>query len=792
MAFCFSAVLGFWLTLVNDGSLARGMDVDAVPIGLSVDDVAKESDPIQGDGVKLLHVISPFRVEDCTSQFCPYDQAQSVTIGSMLRAKERFVQQRRRGGSVTLASAALEGEKLEVNGFDTLPPLVRSTTTQYSHLPSRPSLPFFQDIFDRALQHDGEAEYLIYTNSDIILHNDFYDTVQGIITEQGLDFFTINRRLVSKTRSDGTLRTEADLPEIFNSAYHDHPGSDCFVINRDVAEKINMGDVFIGAPFFANVLNLKSIHHSTKSAVFKSSELMATFHLGDDRNWLNRRMSLFSFQNAMNGVCQDTWLQDVCASSEAGELDQGVRLHCMRLTSKMIRFVDDQFNFDDRNNFCRRQEVELPGKKRVKFIFSMGVEGSGHHFLAAVESHWNYLTDSKDDAGFQALRETQKKAAYNLREIYHLTGLYSNPDSHNLDVVYKEFVTMLKDMQDIVQSIADNDGTSDRVIPVHLNTIDSIMTSFPGTDSVARYSQVPDLGILYRACDDAGVDCGHILMTRDAREVVRSTTRNRSFDLPKPQIVNLSMQLNMMVSQALQYPEKLVGCFDYNNPTSLLESRLLKEWFGTSFESKILPLYKPTASLTLKERNELVPDGFGVYMESMSHAMETLRNTCRKQLSDRASPPRATQQDKKKLIQPFKIVQIGEPRTGSTFQYELLRAMIALKSPQDTKIESKFVRRKEWARNPFQGGMNLISNSTFIIKTHTSDVLLRRASSNNSVATFSSSEIVPYSLYTQRRENLEKCNECEIENYRSFFDLTNDDIDVLKRHMQDFKILRQW
>ena len=748
-------------------------------------------------GARLLHVISPFLVDDCPSQFCPYDQAQSVTIGSMLRAKSRLGR-----GSVTLAASAFEDDLkyLELDGFEILPALIRSTTTQYPDLPTRPSLPFFQDILDGALQHDVNADYLIYTNSDIILHEDFYDMVQQMVTHNEYDYFTINRRLVSKTRSDGTLRTTSDLDEIFTSVFEEHPGSDCFVIKREIAEKINMGDVFIGAPFFANVLNLKALYHSLNPAVFKSDELMATFHLGDDRRWLNRRMGMFSFQNAMNSVCNDSWLQEVCTSSHSGDLSRGVRIHCKRLASKMTRFVDDQFDFNDSNNFCRRQNLEHNAFNRAKFIFSMGIEGSGHHFLATVESQSDFALHSRSQGGFSELRAKQKHAAYLLREIYHLSDLHNDSENVNLDVIYKEFVDTLKDLQEMVQERIDWNRTVDGVFPIQLNAVDGIMTSFPGTGSVARYSQLPDLGIFYQACEDAVVDCGHILMTRDAHEVVRSTTRNRLFDHPKPQIINLAMQLNMMIAQALQYPDKLLGCFDYNNPVSLVQNRLYGALFDGKFESAFLPHFKPSAGLTLSERLDLVPEGFGLYMESMIRATNTLRATCQTQLRDQPEVdvfPQivstvARKKDKKNLSPPFKIVQIGEPRTGSTFQYELLRAIIAIKSPYGTKIESKFVSKKLWSLDSFNGAMSLASNSTFIIKTHTSDPLLRKASYNGSVAVFSSSEIVPYSMYTQKRTDIEKCSECEVKKYQSIFKLTDDDIELLQQHMRDFKILRQW
>ena len=143
------------------------------------------------------------------------------------------------------------------------------------------------------------------------------------------------------------------------------------------------------------------------------------------------------------------------------------------------------------------------------------------------------------------------------------------------------------------------------------------------------------------------------------------------------------------------------------------------------------------------------------------------------------------------LRPPFKIVQIGRTRSGSTFQFQLLRAIIALKSPRDTKIHSKFVP-KSWSTYPFIDDFNLTSESTFIIKTHGPTKALEKASRHGLVAVFSSSDIVPYSMYTQERANIERCSECEVRKYKAIFKLTDDDIEVLEDYVLDFKILRRW
>ena len=144
------------------------------------------------------------------------------------------------------------------------------------------------------------------------------------------------------------------------------------------------------------------------------------------------------------------------------------------------------------------------------------------------------------------------------------------------------------------------------------------------------------------------------------------------------------------------------------------------------------------------------------------------------------------------LRPPFHIVQVGKPRSASTFQFELLRAIVTLKSPPDTKIHLKFVSKTAWSSNPFRANFDLTSNSTFLVKTHMADRTIEEACQNGSVAVFSSGWDLPYSLYKQTKVNAEICSECEVDKYRHLFGLKDAEIDLLKEHMRDYKILRQW
>ena len=230
------------------------------------------------------------------------------------------------------------------------------------------------------------------------------------------------------------------------------------------------------------------------------------------------------------------------------------------------------------------------------------------------------------------------------------------------------------------------------------------------------------------------------------------------------------------------------------------------------------------------------------------------------------------------LTYPFRIIQYGQPRSGSTFQYELLKAIMYLKSPDDIKFpkdeyynsmnnkndnnknnENLILKvhdihslRKELKRDSaaasdgggaaasaaaggddgdttkphplsiFASGdvlyynnqvdnVKIVSNATPAVTT----TITASSSSSSSgsylinavkipivqlfdendndddvAAATSSSHYHPI-YHHQLKRNLYNCSLCEVDYYRPLFNLTNEDITILKEYMMYYQILRQ-
>lgn len=146
----------------------------------------------------------------------------------------------------------------------------------------------------------------------------------------------------------------------------------------------------------------------------------------------------------------------------------------------------------------------------------------------------------------------------------------------------------------------------------------------------------------------------------------------------------------------------------------------------------------------------------------------------------------------RKLVPPFKIFQVGFPRTGSTFQYHLLQAIVSLKSPPGTVVNSLYVKEpffkdKELLRK------YMVPNQTFVIKAHAFpvDAKRRKLWSANNVTVFASSDGFPYAVHTHDRNRILDCPICEIDSYIPIFGLTSNDVRLLRSYISDFSIIRR-
>lgn len=132
-------------------------------------------------------------------------------------------------------------------------------------------LPLFRDILER-LDAASDADYFIYTNSDICLMPSFYRLCNQY-AEKGYDAFAINRRRITNQWT-----SPAELELMYAEAGEKHPGYDTLVFRKSLLKRFVIGDICIGIPFFDTVLIHNFYAFAQDFRLFTGKHL--TFHIG--------------------------------------------------------------------------------------------------------------------------------------------------------------------------------------------------------------------------------------------------------------------------------------------------------------------------------------------------------------------------------------------------------------------------------------------------------------------------------------------------------------------------------
>jgi hypothetical protein len=152
-------------------------------------------------------------------------------------------------------------------------------------------LPLLFDFLSAGIDYSskGDNEYLIYSNIDIGLMPFFYQTITDILNK-GFDAVVVNRRSV-----DHDLHGEDNYGLLLSSMGKKHPGSDCFVVKKDLVDK------FVRSQCCLGVINvMKSLMFNMAATAEKMvivADAHATFHIGDDRRWTNEKFKPYTSHN---------------------------------------------------------------------------------------------------------------------------------------------------------------------------------------------------------------------------------------------------------------------------------------------------------------------------------------------------------------------------------------------------------------------------------------------------------------------------------------------------------------
>ncbi|PIR53897.1 hypothetical protein COU75_03535 [Candidatus Peregrinibacteria bacterium CG10_big_fil_rev_8_21_14_0_10_42_8] len=217
----------------------------------------------------IAHIVNPFY----NPKRQDLEDVQPLVCESMLRAQD-FAK-----NDVTVelyATVYKEDENAIPKGFLRAPGLTRSIIN-VRPLQKPKKLPLIYDIIDNLFQVTT-ADYLIYTNMDIILMPHFYSVVHDYI-HSGYDGIIINRREVNPTEVN-PLDT---LAKIWSSIGVPGAGYDCFVFSRKQYAAFYKDTCCIGIASVDTGL-AANIMKNARQFLFLPFEHI-TCHIGNDRQW---------------------------------------------------------------------------------------------------------------------------------------------------------------------------------------------------------------------------------------------------------------------------------------------------------------------------------------------------------------------------------------------------------------------------------------------------------------------------------------------------------------------------
>mmetsp|Transcript_5468 Transcript_5468/g.13711 ORF Transcript_5468/g.13711 Transcript_5468/m.13711 type:complete len:434 (-) Transcript_5468:39-1340(-) len=305
------------------------------------------------------------------------------------------------------------------------------------------------------------------------------------------------------------------------------------------------------------------------------------------------------------------------------------------------------------------------------FVFIMGVEGTGHHFIESLlerspnmkRMDWLGLCKRRSHAS----QRTRSPVATGAGELFHLSAQFFdsfknsqaifNPAKKSradLDIKsrYDAGVELLKSTH---QKFVAQSGVKDPWaqvsrghdepfhVAINANSCGrGSMLSYPNNVGPDRALQNFNLDLFYDMCTDAKVQCKHTYIYRDPFDVIKSTSMNRDFNSNTYNSIRLYTSVMQQIhSQMVSFPEKNLGCFGFLDAKG---SQLQQDWarfgklFGWQSSEAVMDTAKAITTksitpITDEMKAQLVPDRLIPMMRAFENIHHRVGNFCYSSLS---------------------------------------------------------------------------------------------------------------------------------------------------------------
>lgn len=230
--------------------------------------------------IRFTHIVNPFTGANSPDE----QQLRDITF----RAIERAAGRANRHVSVTLATAQFPEDRAIIPDVFTPTSDLTAALNQLESMKHERKLPYMQDIISKCDEFP-DTDFYIYSNMDIVLAPEFYNSVTELIEAHKCDALIINRRRVEQKWKDHPdhIHEQIGLP---------HPGYDCFVFSKDLCNAFEFGKAVIGVPGVGFLFAHNLFLFAKKCIVF--ADLKITFHLGMELIKYWAKPNVVSFQKS--------------------------------------------------------------------------------------------------------------------------------------------------------------------------------------------------------------------------------------------------------------------------------------------------------------------------------------------------------------------------------------------------------------------------------------------------------------------------------------------------------------
>lgn len=276
------------------------------------------------------------------------------------------------------------------------------------------------------------------------------------------------------------------------------------------------------------------------------------------------------------------------------------------------------------NSSAQPYSTDQADCKQPKFVFLIGIEGSGHHLYQTLVSESPAFRDLLEDE--VDLLELQRLLFDNKHKHKSLWGIPFTSREGDAEQVLQNVSTILKRL----------DKQTNWTIPINgaepdTESYDVGALSYP-THSWKHELKYPDVGLLYHACDAAGVSCQHIYISREPYEVISSTVRRGFHDLRISPHLYTTM-LAAIYAQLHEFPSRTAACWRYGDEQDAWYVGNLLGWKSRrEFHRDYRRIYQDRPD---KHIESIFPRNLKPYMQSMIRTDKLVMDSCRSIVEER-------------------------------------------------------------------------------------------------------------------------------------------------------------